>query len=153
MIQSLFTMSRTFISLLLILPWILLSCSSNPKNQPFQLLWPSDKKVISRGYSGSHDGIDIATPTGTPIYASHKGKVAYSGYSKTYGNYIIIAFSNDWATLYAHLSKRLVQKGEYVKARQKIGLAGATGIVSGAHLHFELFKNKENVNPERYMKD
>ena len=154
MIQSLFMMSRLLLStFILVLPWFLNSCSSNPKNKPFKLLWPADKNVISRGYTGEHDGIDIAVPSGTAVYAAHKGKVAYSGYAKGYGYYVIVEFSKQWGTLYAHLSKALVQKGEMVQARQKIGLSGATGIVTGAHLHFELFKDKENVNPIPYLKN
>ncbi len=143
-------MIRFFI--LIFSSWVLFSCSSNPKNNPFQLLWPTDKKTISKDYSGSHDGIDIAVFSGTPVYAAHKGKIEYSGYSTTYGYYVIIEFSEQWATLYAHLNKILVQKGETVQPRQKIGLSGATGVVSGAHLHFELFKNKKNVNPFSYLK-
>ena len=130
----------------------LISCSSNPKSEPFKLLWPTDQQVISRHYSGSHDGIDISIPSNTNIYASHKGQVTHAEYSKSYGNFIILEFSSEWATLYAHLNKFLVKKGEKIQARQKIGLSGATGIVSGAHLHFELFKNKENVNPISYLK-
>ena len=143
-------MIRLFI--LISILWTLDSCSSNPKNRPFQLLWPTDQTIISKSYSGSHDGIDIAIPLNTNIYAAHKGKVTYKGYSKSYGYYVIIEFSKKWATLYAHLNKILVQKGEIVQARQKIGLSGATGVVSGPHLHFELFKNKKSVNPSAYLK-
>ena len=128
------------------------SCSLNSKKD-FQIDWPSSIHKISRGYSGSHDGIDFALPVNTPVYAAHEGKVFEAGSSATFGKYIILEFSSTWASLYAHLNKLLVKKGETVQKKQKIALSGSTGASQGPHLHFEVFKNKKNVNPKHYLPD
>ncbi len=125
------------------------SCASSSK--VIELSWPSDIRRISRHFSGSHDGMDIAAPSNSPVYSAHKGRVVWAEYSKSYGNYIILKFSDQWATLYAHLNKLLVKKGSHVERRQKIGLSGSTGQSNSPHLHFELFKNKKAVNPYPYL--
>ena len=125
------------------------SCISSPK--VIELSWPTDVRQISRHFSGSHDGMDIAVPSNSHIYSAHKGQVFQAGHSPTYGKYIILEFSDQWATLYAHLNKLLVKTGDRVKRKQKIGLSGSTGQSTSPHLHFELFKNKKNVNPFSYL--
>lgn len=94
-----------------------------------------------------YNGIDIAAPIGTPIYASAAGKVIASmtgGYNGGYGSYIIISHGNGTQTLYAHNSKNVVSVGQYVEQGQKIGEVGNTGKViaspggNGAHVHFEI---------------
>ncbi len=102
--------------------------------------------VRSQGLHG-YNGIDIAAPIGTPIYASAAGKVIASmtsGYNGGYGKYIIISHGNGTQTLYAHNSKNIVSVGQYVEQGQKIGEVGNTGKVvaspggNGAHVHFEI---------------
>lgn len=129
----------------------LTSCMSGRKNLDFQPIWPSDTKKVSKKWAPDHDGIDFKIPTGTPIYASHSGVVIAAQYSKSYGYYIIIELSDKWASLYAHLSKLLVKRGDQVQKRQKIGLSGNSGISSGDHLHFEIIKNKIPVNPLKFL--
>lgn len=88
-----------------------------------------------------HNGIDIAGPVGTPIYASAAGTVIVSlsgGWGGGYGNFIIISHSNGTQTLYSHLSKNQVKVGQVVEKGQQIGLMGATGKATGSHLHFEI---------------
>ena len=136
------------------MPYILvlffcISCTSSSKIPEFS--WPAERRQISRGFSGSHDGMDIAVPVNSPVYSMHKGTVFETGYSTTYGKYIILEFSNQWASLYAHLNKLLVKKGDQVKRKQKIALSGSTGQSANPHLHFELFKNKKNVDPSSYI--
>lgn len=125
------------------------SCSSSPK--VIELSWPTDIRQVSRHYSGSHDGMDIAAPSNSYLYSAHKGRVFRARSSSTYGKYIILELSDKWATLYAHLNKILVKEGEYVERKQTIGLTGSTGQSISPHLHFELFKNKKNVNPSSYL--
>lgn len=99
---------------------------------------------ISRVYSKfgyrrgrRHQGVDLAYPTGTPVKAAFDGRVRLSQRSSSYGNLIILRHENGLETYYAHLSKRNVEVGEWVRAGDIIGLGGSTGRSSGPHLHFE----------------
>lgn len=99
------------------------------------------------GAKSYHTGIDMACPQGTPILASSSGTVSFVGYSNIYGNYIIVKHSNDYQTLYAHMSKILAKKGQWVSQGTRIGLVGSTGYSTGPHLHFSVYKNSKLVNP------
>jgi len=99
-----------------------------------------------------HYGIDLGCAKGTPIYAAFDGKVLHSVYSKSYGNFIILSHPGNRKTVYAHMSKRLVKKGENVKKGQIIGKVGSTGYSTGPHLHFEIIVNGKKVNPESIIK-
>ena len=129
----------------------LTSCLSASKDKAFDIDWPSGNRSVARGMSADHDGIDIALVEGSPVYAAHKGDVIAAQKSTTYGNYIILEFSQQWATLYAHLKKVSVKRGDHVQKKQKIGLSGSSGTSSGPHLHFEVMKNKYPVNPLNYL--
>ncbi len=94
-----------------------------------------------------HRGIDYAAPVGTPVYAAGDGKVTRSSYSKYNGNHIFIKHPSGIVTKYLHLSKRLVKKGQRVKQGKTIGKVGATGMVTGAHLHYEFVLNGVHRNP------
>ncbi|MCX7615264.1 MAG: peptidoglycan DD-metalloendopeptidase family protein [Clostridiales bacterium] len=98
-----------------------------------------------------HTGVDISAPTGAAILAANSGTIVTSAYNSAYGNYIIIDHGGGKATLYAHMSKRLIQKGDSVKRGQKIGLVGSTGYATGPHLHFEVRINGSTVNPMSYF--
>lgn len=84
-----------------------------------------------------HQGVDLPLFTGDPVYAAFAGKVRLSKYYKGYGNLVIIRHENGLETYYAHLSKRLVEAGDWVEAGATIGLGGSTGRSTGPHLHFE----------------
>lgn len=84
-----------------------------------------------------HQALDIAIGYGAGIYASNNGVIESTGYDSGYGNYIIINHKNGYYTLYAHLSKILVSKGQIVPSGNLIGYMGSTGISTGSHLHFE----------------
>lgn len=94
-----------------------------------------------------HTGTDMACPTGTPIYASMSGTVVYTGISNVFGKYVIIDHGNGYKTLYAHMSKIIATKGQFVGQNTKIGLVGSTGYSTGPHLHFTVYKNGNLVNP------
>lgn len=98
-----------------------------------------------------HDGVDISSSTGDPILASAAGIVEYSGYSKGYGNNVIINHGNGYRTLYAHASKLLVTNGDNIDKGQKIALVGSTGLSTGPHLHFEIRINNIPVDPTEYV--
>ena len=94
-----------------------------------------------------HTGVDIPAPKGTKILAANSGEVIISAYSKAWGNYVVVNHGGGTATLYAHMSKRLVAKGDSVSKGQNIGLVGTTGYSTGNHLHFEIQKNGVSVDP------
>jgi len=97
-----------------------------------------------------HKGVDIAAYLGTPLLAADAGTVSvaqYGGYNGGYGNYVLINHGNGLSTLYAHMSSLGVQSGEVVAKGQRIGAAGATGMATGAHLHFEIRYNGVQRNP------
>ena len=98
-----------------------------------------------------HKGIDIAGRLRTPVYATAHGKVIYAKYSKGYGNAVMVDHGNGLKTLYAHLSKMHVKRGETVTRGQKIGEMGKTGRTSGCHLHYEVRKDGRAVNPWDYF--
>lgn len=104
------------------------------------------------GAASNHTGIDMACPTGTPISASMSGKVAFVGYSNIFGNYVIINHSKGYQTLYAHMSKILATKGQWVTQGTRIGLVGSTGYSTGPHLHFTVYKNGKLVDPLSLIK-
>jgi hypothetical protein len=87
---------------------------------------------------GKHKGIDIAGEYRSQIFAAEEGKVSKSYYSFSYGNVVFLHHPNGFETIYAHLAKRLVQKGDTVHRGETIGLMGNTGESTGTHLHFEV---------------
>lgn len=99
-----------------------------------------------------HTGTDLACPTGTPIYAAMSGTVSYTGVSSVFGNYVIVNHNNGYQTLYAHMSKILVKKGQSVNQDTKVGLVGSTGYSTGPHLHFTVYKNGKIVDPMTVLK-
>lgn len=104
------------------------------------------------GVPSNHTGVDLACPKGTPIYASLSGRVVYTGYSSVFGNYVILNHYNGYQTLYAHMSKILVKKGQYVFQDARIGLVGSTGYSTGPHLHFTVYKNSHLIDPLSVLK-
>lgn len=95
-----------------------------------------------------HYGLDLAQPTGEPIYAAFDGVVRISKRNKSYGNLVIIHHANGLETYYAHMSKREVNVGDVVKSGDLIGLCGNTGRSYGSHLHFEIRYMGNAMNPE-----
>lgn len=102
-----------------------------------------------------HRGTDIPAPVGTDIVACHSGRVIVArtdtSASHSYGNYIIIDCGNGMTNLYAHCSQLLVRDGQTVQKNQVIAKVGATGFVTGPHLHLEFELNGTLVNPENYI--
>ncbi len=101
------------------------------------------------GYNKMHKGTDFAAPTGTPIMAAGNGVVERASRYGSYGNYVRIRHANGYQTAYAHMSKygRGIKKGKRVKQGDIVGYVGATGRVTGAHLHYEVMLNGDKVNP------
>ena len=115
--------------------------------------WPTPVTARPSSHYGPrwrrfHYGLDLAEPTGDPIYSAFDGVVRISKYNHSYGNLVIIHHSNGLETYYAHMSKRLVQVGQQVKSGDVIGLCGNTGRSFGSHLHFEIRYKGNALNPE-----
>ena len=99
-----------------------------------------------------HEGVDFTAPTGTVVYASGNGKVVEADKSNYgYGNIIQIDHGYGYSTIYGHLQKIIVAEGTYVKRGQIIGTVGNTGLSTGSHLHYEVHKNGNRVNPIYYF--
>jgi murein DD-endopeptidase MepM/ murein hydrolase activator NlpD len=103
------------------------------------------------GFSKMHKGIDFGAPTGTPIFAAGTGTIVEIGKKGAYGNYIRIRHSGEYQTAYAHMSKfaKGLKKGAKVKQGEVIGYVGATGRVTGPHLHYEIMMGGAQVNPAK----
>ncbi|MFC7302847.1 peptidoglycan DD-metalloendopeptidase family protein [Streptomyces monticola] len=95
--------------------------------------------------AGFHTGVDFGVPTGTAVTAVGPGSVVVAGDQGAYGNCVIIKMTDGKFTLYAHLSKIEVGVGQHISGGQRIGLSGATGNVTGPHLHFEA-RNANHYN-------
>ncbi len=94
-----------------------------------------------------HGGIDMACPKGTPIKAAMSGTVVFTGFSNTYGNYVIIKHVDGYQTLYGHMSRITAKKDSFVSQGTVIGLVGSTGYSTGNHLHFTVYKNGSRIDP------
>lgn len=94
-----------------------------------------------------HKGVDIGAPMGAGFRASRDGVVIFSGRMGGYGNAIFLRHTNGFVSVYAHNMKNLVQAGDVVKKGQQIGLVGRTGSATGPHLHFEVRKWRDPINP------
>jgi murein DD-endopeptidase MepM/ murein hydrolase activator NlpD len=99
-----------------------------------------------------HQGVDIAANLGTTINAVLDGTVIFAGWQDGYGKVIQLSHSGGIQTTYAHCSFIDVKKGETIKQGEKIGEVGSTGNSTGPHLHFEVRKNGEPQNPEKYVR-
>ena len=114
--------------------------------------WPL-QGTVRRGFtarteSDYHDGIDIRTPVGTAVRATAPGKVLFAGAEpRQFGNLVVIDHGNGWTSSYAFLSRVTVSENEDVRAGERIGLSGRTGMAKGPELHFELRRNNRPVDP------
>jgi len=124
------------------------------------IIWPVVGKISSHfGYRANpftgirqfHSGLDIVGPLNAPINSSMDGRVAETGYSTIFGNFIILAHAEGYQTLYAHLNKILVKQGASVQQGQTIGLLGSTGYSTGAHLHLGVFKRGTAIDPLKFL--
>jgi len=100
-----------------------------------------------------HDGVDFSTPSGSKVYAPGDGIVRYTGYDGGYGRKVVIDHGYGYTTVYAHLSRSLVSRGQRIVRGEVIALSGNTGVSTGPHLHYEIHKNHRKVNPAAYFFD
>ncbi len=107
------------------------------------------------GYTRNHNGVDYGVPTGTTIWSVGNGRVVRAGWMNGFGKIVEVRHNNGWLSQYAHLSQISVRAGQQIRQKQRIGLSGATGMVSGPHLHYGLKQNDRYVNPlrQRFSRD
>ena len=103
------------------------------------------------GYARMHNGVDMAAPKGTPVYAAKSGRVTAAGWEGQMGNYVSINHGDGFASIYMHMTHFIVSAGSYVNAGQVIGYVGSTGLSTGPHLHFGISYNGTYVNPMAYV--
>ena len=103
------------------------------------------------GYDKLHKGVDFAAPSGTPIFAAGNGVIEFISNNGGYGKYIRIRHDSTYKTAYAHMKnfKKGLYKGARVKQGDVIGYVGSTGKSTGPHLHYEIIKNGNQINPQK----
>ena len=101
---------------------------------------------------GFHQGLDLAAPRGTPIYATAAGSVLRAGRDGAYGNLVELDHGNGVRTVYAHLHEYHVRLGQRVRAGERIGRMGRTGRATGVHLHYEVLVDGKAVDPRRFLR-
>ncbi len=131
------------------------------REQATPSIWPIDSTVITSGFGLRHDpftehpdfhnGIDIGAKAREPVYATADGVIQFAGSDALRGNYIEIDHSYGLVSIYMHLSKILVRRGEQVHKGEQIGLAGSTGRSTGPHLHYEIHKDGKVIDPMDYL--
>lgn len=111
--------------------------------------------VVSSPFGGRwgriHEGVDIADDEGTPIRAALGGRVTYAGWVSGYGNTVMLEHRQGYTTLYGHMKEVLVESGEVVNRGQTIGEMGSTGNSTGPHVHFEVRRDGELLNPANVL--
>jgi murein DD-endopeptidase MepM/ murein hydrolase activator NlpD len=124
-------------------------------------IWPISGYISSPyGYRRSpftgnrqfHSGLDIAQVAGTPIKAAMSGRVSAVGWDDVLGNFVVVSHHSGYRTLYGHMSVIRVKSGAYVGTGERIGDVGSTGLSTGPHLHFMVYKNGVTVNPRTLMR-
>jgi murein DD-endopeptidase MepM/ murein hydrolase activator NlpD len=124
---------------------------------PASLAWPVKGEIrrafVARGGSKPfHDGIDIAAPRGTAARAAAAGTVIYAAQGpKEYGLTVIIHHGGRWTTTYSFLDRITVKDGDRVKAGERVGLIGQTGLATSPQLHFEVRRNRVALDPVKYL--
>ena len=121
-------------------------CSYTYMSSPFGF-----RTSPTAGASSYHQGVDLAAPANTPVYATRSGIVTTTTYSNSAGYYVTINHGDGFSSIYMHLNNYVVSAGQAVSAGQLIGYVGRTGIATGYHLHFGIAYNGAYVNPCAYV--
>ena len=98
-----------------------------------------------------HSGIDFTAPHGTPIYATGNGRVETAENGNGYGNHVIINHGFGYRSLYAHMSRMKVRPGQKIQRGELLGYVGSTGTSTAPHVHYEIIKGENKINPINYF--
>lgn len=124
---------------------------------PLNFAWPVDRGEITSRFGTRrgrpHDAIDIGAKVGTAVMAAEQGRVIFSKRFAGYGNLIVIKHKDDFFTAYAHNHDMFVRKGQKVRRGQRIAIVGRTGRATGPHLHFEVHKGTQAIDPLQFFPD
>ena len=130
----------------------LISLSDNiPSLAPIEGFISKRMESIFSNVNNLHGGIDIVASEGTPIRATSSGVVVFSGWTYEMGNLIVIYHGDDYITHYGHNQQNIISRLDIVKKGDVIGYVGNTGISSGPHLHFEIWKGDKSIDPLIYF--
>jgi len=122
--------------------------------------WPAAGKISSGfgmrehpryGDRRMHTGIDITLPRGTPLHATADGVVSFADRSGGNGNIVVIEHGHGLTTVYAHNTRNSVKAGQTVQRGEVIAYSGSTGMSTGPHVHYEVWRNGQSVNPQPYL--
>jgi murein DD-endopeptidase MepM/ murein hydrolase activator NlpD len=122
--------------------------------------WPAPGRISSGfgmrdhpryGVRRMHTGIDITMPSGTPLHATADGVVSFADRSGGNGNIVVIEHGHGLSTVYAHNTRNKVKAGQTVKRGDVIAYSGSTGISTGPHVHYEVWRNGQSVNPGPFL--
>lgn len=128
--------------------------SPPPATAPQPFIWPARGPITSpfgQRWGRSHTGVDIDAPTESQVVAAQAGVVTQAGWNKAYGISVTIDHGGGITTLYAHQSRVVVRAGQRVAQGQYLGNVGATGNVTGAHLHYEVLVGGVQRNPMAWL--
>ncbi len=103
------------------------------------------------GRGAFHAGVDFAGPKGAKVIATGPGVVSFSGYKNGYGNVVEITHPTGYLTRYGHNARNLVREGQTVQKGDPIAIIGSTGRSTGTHVHFEVVRDGNTLNPMRYL--
>ncbi len=121
-------------------------------SRPIPVVVPLERYVVSRGFTSSHRGIDLAAQSGTPVRASADGVVTDCGTDSIFGRFVLLCHFQGYETYYGHLKECKVATGDTVRASQTIGTVGSSGRSSAPHLHFEIRKDRKRIDPTGVIK-
>lgn len=133
------------------------SSSPVPDRWPTAREWPvtspfGPRKDPHSGTWRTHTGMDVSAPKGTEVFATAPGRVVYGGRNRGgYGKLVKVDHGGGVETWYAHLSRRAVREGAYVRRGQKLGRVGKTGRTTAPHLHYEVRVDGSPVDPAPYL--
>lgn len=115
-------------------------------NSPFGM-----RRLGHEARARMHEGLDFAAPAGTPVLAAAEGVVLRTGTQNGYGRFVEVEHANGVTSFYAHLSRIEVNPGDVLNAGEQLGRVGSTGRVTGPHLHFEIRRNGEQIDPQGFL--
>lgn len=113
--------------------------------------YPVSAPIIRGMHGDYHVGVDLAVPEGTPVFATARGVVKEVGRDKRLGLYVRIKHVRGYETVYAHLDSAVVKVGDTVRTADMIGFAGRTGLTTGPHVHYEVYRDGRPVDPAKLV--